>query len=65
MRYTGQLPELGSAERRAHEDLRVNLCRKYSEQFWREHNAGKLPNLALIINDAIGEAIEQHLKVTA
>ena len=49
-------------ERERHAQLRAAICRKYSEQFWDEQNAGKCPNLALIINDAIGEAIEEHFK---
>lgn len=42
--------------------LRAAICRKYAEQFWDELNAGAMPNLSLIINDAIGEAIEAHLR---
>ena len=37
--------------------LRADICRKYSTQFWDEQNAGKHPNVGLIINDAIAEAI--------
>jgi len=40
--------------------LRAAICRKYAEQYYDETAGGKLPNLALIINDAISEAMESH-----
>ena len=40
---------------------RAQICRKYSQQFWEEQNAGKYPNLALIINDAIAEGIDDYM----
>ena len=51
-------------ERKVEEEhhARAAICRKYAEQYWNETAGGKLPNLALIINDAIGEAIEQYAR---
>lgn len=41
---------------------RAAICHKYAEQYYDETAGGKLPNLALIINDAISEAIQEHVK---
>ena len=41
---------------------RAQICRKYSQQFWEEQNAGKYPNLSLIINDAIAEGIDDYMR---
>lgn len=42
---------------------RAAICRKYAEQYYDETAGGKLPNLALIINDAIAEGIELHMNL--
>ena len=65
MNSPSRFDALNDTEREHHAQLRAAICKKYSQQFWDAHNANELPNLALIINDAIGEAIEQHFKVAA
>ncbi len=54
---------IDDAMMRKFESERAALCRKYSEQFWEEQNAGRLPNLALIINDAVNDGIIQYAKL--
>jgi len=54
---------LTDEERRHHANLRAEICRKYARQFWDAHNGNELPHLALIINDAIGEAINAHFPI--
>ena len=54
---------LPDAEQDRHAQLRAAICTKYAAQFWDEQKAGNMPNLALIINDAIGEAINAHFPI--
>ena len=53
-----------SMERKYEEEyrLRADICRKYADQYHDEMADGKYPNLGLIINDAIGEAIELFVR---
>lgn len=53
---------LTDSDRDALAEQRASLCMKYSKLFWDAHNGHELPNLALIINDAITEGIEQYVK---